>query len=89
MAEPLPEDLAAALRATVTRRGVFGHRLVYFTDVGSTNDVACRLADAGAEEGTTVVASYPDYATVNQAGFTNCIGHFAQAVRTGGPIASV
>jgi D-apiose dehydrogenase len=44
-----------------------------------------RLSTLG---GTTIVASYPDYAAVNQAGFTNCIGHFAQAVRTGGPIDS-
>ncbi len=39
-------------------------------------------------DGTTVLASYPDYPMVNQAGFTNCIGHFAQAVRTGGPMGS-
>jgi BirA family biotin operon repressor/biotin-[acetyl-CoA-carboxylase] ligase len=35
---------------------VFGEPLVYLATVGSTNDVAARLADAGAAEGATVVA---------------------------------
>jgi BirA family biotin operon repressor/biotin-[acetyl-CoA-carboxylase] ligase len=42
---------------TADRRGPFGEPLHYFTEIGSTNDEAARLADAGASEGTTVVAS--------------------------------
>jgi BirA family biotin operon repressor/biotin-[acetyl-CoA-carboxylase] ligase len=51
-----PADVAEALASTSARRGVFGSPLFYFSDIGSTNDVAARLADAGAGEGTTVAA---------------------------------
>jgi BirA family transcriptional regulator, biotin operon repressor / biotin---[acetyl-CoA-carboxylase] ligase len=54
--ERLPEELEAGLRRSAGRRGVFGEPLHYFHETGSTNDVAARLADAGAPEGTTVVA---------------------------------
>jgi BirA family biotin operon repressor/biotin-[acetyl-CoA-carboxylase] ligase len=57
MSDPLPEDLAAALRATASRRGVFGDPIHFFSETASTNDVAARLAEQGAREGTTVVAS--------------------------------
>ncbi|MEP6917562.1 MAG: biotin--[acetyl-CoA-carboxylase] ligase, partial [Acidobacteriota bacterium] len=57
MSEPLPEELAAALRTTASRRGVFGDPVYYFSETGSTNDVAATLAEHGAPEGTTVVAS--------------------------------
>jgi BirA family transcriptional regulator, biotin operon repressor / biotin---[acetyl-CoA-carboxylase] ligase len=53
----LPEELEAGLRRTAARRGVFGEPLHYFHETGSTNDVAARLADGGAPEGTAVVAS--------------------------------
>jgi BirA family transcriptional regulator, biotin operon repressor / biotin---[acetyl-CoA-carboxylase] ligase len=56
MAEPLPADLAAALRATASRRRTFGEPIVFFAETGSTNDVAAKLAERGATEGTTVVA---------------------------------
>lgn len=56
MSERLPDDLAAALRATAVRRGRFGDPVVFFTEVGSTNDVAATLAEHGAAEGTCVVA---------------------------------
>lgn len=56
MAEPLPSELAAGLRATAARRGVFGATVHFFTETGSTNDVATRLSEAGADEGTTIVA---------------------------------
>lgn len=53
----LPADLRDALHDTAGRRGAFGERLLYFSEIGSTNDEAARLADAGAPEGTTVVAA--------------------------------
>jgi BirA family biotin operon repressor/biotin-[acetyl-CoA-carboxylase] ligase len=56
MGEPLPADIASALNATAARRGVFGEPVVFFTETGSTNDVAAMLAERGASEGTTVVA---------------------------------
>jgi BirA family biotin operon repressor/biotin-[acetyl-CoA-carboxylase] ligase len=57
MSEPLPADLAAALRATAGRRGPFGDPLHFYSETASTNDVAAALAERGAPEGTTVVAS--------------------------------
>jgi BirA family biotin operon repressor/biotin-[acetyl-CoA-carboxylase] ligase len=55
--EPLPPDLAGALRASARRRAPFGNPHYYFTETGSTNDVAAALADRGAPEGATVIAS--------------------------------
>lgn len=57
MSDALPRDLAAGLEATASRRGSLGHPVYYFTDTGSTNDVATTLAERGAAEGTLVVAS--------------------------------
>jgi hypothetical protein len=57
MPDPLPPDLAGALRDSLTRRGRLGATVHYFTEIGSTNDVAARLADSGAPDGTLVVAS--------------------------------
>jgi BirA family biotin operon repressor/biotin-[acetyl-CoA-carboxylase] ligase len=51
-----PPDIADALAASRGRRGGFGTPLIYFPTTGSTNDVAARLAAAGAPEGTTVAA---------------------------------
>jgi len=51
-----PSDIADALAASRDRRGVFGAPLFYFPTIGSTNDVASRLASGGAPEGTTVAA---------------------------------
>ena len=51
-----PPDIAEALAATRVARGAFGARLYFAPSVGSTNDVAARLAGSGAVEGTTVVA---------------------------------
>ena len=56
MPETLPADLARALAAP-ERMAPFGHPVHYFSETGSTNDVAARLAEAGAPEGTTVIAS--------------------------------
>lgn len=57
MGDLLPDDLASALERSADRRGAFGADLRYFVETGSTNDVAGTLAEAGAPEGTTVVAS--------------------------------
>jgi BirA family biotin operon repressor/biotin-[acetyl-CoA-carboxylase] ligase len=52
----LPDDLAEALARARPRLGRFADRVWHGDAVGSTNDAAARLAAAGAEEGTTVVA---------------------------------
>jgi BirA family biotin operon repressor/biotin-[acetyl-CoA-carboxylase] ligase len=52
----IPDDVAAALSATAVERGVFGARLVYTTEVTSTNDLASAAAERGEPEGTTFVA---------------------------------
>lgn len=57
MSEPLPQDIADALRRAASRLGSLGQPIHYFTEVTSTNDIAARLAEAGAAEGTTVIAS--------------------------------
>jgi BirA family biotin operon repressor/biotin-[acetyl-CoA-carboxylase] ligase len=51
-----PPDVSDALAASRGRRGVFGAPLLYYPAIGSTNDVAARLAAGGAHEGTTVAA---------------------------------
>jgi BirA family biotin operon repressor/biotin-[acetyl-CoA-carboxylase] ligase len=53
-AEPLPGDVVQALRDAGAR--VAAADIRYFTDVDSTNDVALALAEAGAADGTTVLA---------------------------------
>jgi BirA family transcriptional regulator, biotin operon repressor / biotin---[acetyl-CoA-carboxylase] ligase len=54
--DAIPGDFAAALSATVADRGAFGARLFYFSETGSTNDLAAAAADRGEPEGTTFVA---------------------------------
>ena len=56
MSDPIPEDIAAALRASAASRGSIGEPFHYFSAVASTNDAAARLAERGAADGTTVVA---------------------------------
>lgn len=53
----LPADLAVTLERASLRLGRFAGRVRYLAETGSTNDVASRLAAAGAPEGTTVVAA--------------------------------
>jgi len=50
-------DYEDALARTRHRRGALGEPFHYYQEIGSTNDEALRLADAGAAHGTTVVAS--------------------------------
>ena len=56
MTEPLPADVAQALHAAGDRIGACAGRVAYLSEVSSTNDVALRLAAAGAGDGTTVLA---------------------------------
>ncbi len=55
--EDAPAELLSALRASASRRGSLGEPLYYFAETGSTNDVAAALAEQGASQGTTVIAS--------------------------------
>jgi len=57
MADPVPEEFSRALAATASRRGQFGNPFYFFFETGSTNDLAASLAENGASEGTTVLAS--------------------------------
>ncbi|MEW5983587.1 MAG: biotin--[acetyl-CoA-carboxylase] ligase [Acidobacteriota bacterium] len=52
----LPGDLATAIERARPALGGFAAQLFYVPTVGSTNDEAARLAEAGAPEGTVVVA---------------------------------
>jgi BirA family biotin operon repressor/biotin-[acetyl-CoA-carboxylase] ligase len=52
----LPDDLATALAMAGDRQGIFANRILWYAEVGSTNDVAAALADRGEPEGTVVVA---------------------------------
>jgi BirA family transcriptional regulator, biotin operon repressor / biotin---[acetyl-CoA-carboxylase] ligase len=52
----VPDDFAAALAAARPRLGRLGSRVIYFTTVGSTNDVAAMLAGHDDAEGAVVVA---------------------------------
>jgi BirA family transcriptional regulator, biotin operon repressor / biotin---[acetyl-CoA-carboxylase] ligase len=52
----LPEDLATALTLAGDRTGIFAGQVLWYAEVGSTNDVAASLADRGEPEGAVVVA---------------------------------
>ena len=57
MTQHVPADIAQAMADASDRLGLFAGRLSYFSVVSSTNDVALRLVDGGAENGTTVLAA--------------------------------
>ena len=57
MTERLPDDVARAMADAADRLGAFAGRLTFTPVVSSTNDVALRLASAGADDGTTVLAA--------------------------------
>ncbi|HTI39241.1 MAG TPA: biotin--[acetyl-CoA-carboxylase] ligase [Vicinamibacterales bacterium] len=44
------------MSANAEQRGVFGRSWEYFDEIGSTNDVALRAADRGADEGCVFIA---------------------------------
>jgi BirA family biotin operon repressor/biotin-[acetyl-CoA-carboxylase] ligase len=52
----LPDDLATALAVAGDRVGIFARQMLWYAEVGSTNDVAAALADSGEPEGTVVIA---------------------------------
>jgi BirA family biotin operon repressor/biotin-[acetyl-CoA-carboxylase] ligase len=57
MSEPLPSDIAEGLHRNASRLGLIAQSIQYFSEVSSTNDVAARLAERGAPEGTAIIAS--------------------------------
>jgi BirA family biotin operon repressor/biotin-[acetyl-CoA-carboxylase] ligase len=54
--DPLPEEFAASMRLAKERLGIFGHRVLWYSEVGSTNDVAGTFAEKDADEGLVVLA---------------------------------
>ena len=52
----LPDDLATALAVAGDRAGIFTRQILWYAEVGSTNDVAATFADRGEPEGTLVIA---------------------------------
>ena len=54
--DPLPPELEDAIDRVRPRLGVVGSSLFFFHSIGSTNDVAARLATDGRQEGAVVVA---------------------------------
>jgi len=52
----LPEELETALALAGDRLGIFARRILWYSEVGSTNDVAAALADRGEPEGAVVIA---------------------------------
>jgi len=57
MSEPVPLEIAEALRDARNRTLPFGRPVHYFHEIDSTNAVASEMAERGAPEGTTVMAS--------------------------------
>lgn len=53
----LPPRVAEALARVAPRLDGLGQQVHYFSEIGSTNDEAARLAAAGAPEGTVVLAA--------------------------------
>jgi BirA family transcriptional regulator, biotin operon repressor / biotin---[acetyl-CoA-carboxylase] ligase len=54
--DPLPEEFAVSMRLAKERLGIFGHRVLWYSEVGSTNDIAGTFAEKGADEGLVVLA---------------------------------
>jgi BirA family biotin operon repressor/biotin-[acetyl-CoA-carboxylase] ligase len=52
----LPEEFATAVALARERLGLFAHQILWYPEVGSTNDIAAALADRGANEGAIVIA---------------------------------
>jgi BirA family transcriptional regulator, biotin operon repressor / biotin---[acetyl-CoA-carboxylase] ligase len=52
----IPDDVRSELVRVASRLNTIARRVHWFETAGSTNDIAARLAGAGAEEGTVVVA---------------------------------
>ena len=56
MPDPVPPDIADALRAARGRLGQIGDPLYYWHETTSTNDLAAAFAERGAPQGTIVLA---------------------------------
>lgn len=56
MADHLPREFAEALENSRDRLGRLGSRVIFFSTIGSTNDVASTIAASGEGEGAVVVA---------------------------------
>ena len=56
MADTLPREFSEALERSRNRLGRLGSPVIFFSTVGSTNDVASTLAASGEGEGAVVVA---------------------------------
>ena len=54
--DALPEDFAAAFETTRERLGPFAARILFYDEIGSTNDVAAALAASGSSEHAVVIA---------------------------------
>jgi BirA family transcriptional regulator, biotin operon repressor / biotin---[acetyl-CoA-carboxylase] ligase len=54
--QDVPVDVAREIARVAARAGSMGRQVHWFESTASTNDVAARLAESGAEEGTIVVA---------------------------------
>jgi BirA family transcriptional regulator, biotin operon repressor / biotin---[acetyl-CoA-carboxylase] ligase len=54
--DPLPEEFARTLTLVRPRLGSFGQRVLWYSEVGSTNDIAGSLAERNADEGVVVLA---------------------------------
>ena len=52
----LPEEFASALSLARGRLGIFASQVLWYPEVGSTNDIAGVMADRGAAEGLVVLA---------------------------------
>ena len=63
LTESVPDDFARALAATENERGVFGARLFYFTETGSTNDLAAAAADRQADAALSAARNRADLIT--------------------------
>jgi BirA family biotin operon repressor/biotin-[acetyl-CoA-carboxylase] ligase len=55
-----PRDVVQAISRVAARAGSMGRSIHWLASTSSTNDVAARLAESGADEGTTVVAEAQD-----------------------------
>jgi BirA family biotin operon repressor/biotin-[acetyl-CoA-carboxylase] ligase len=53
----VPDDITEALVRAQARLGAFGQALVWYDDIGSTNDAASAIAQRGGAEGTVVAAN--------------------------------
>jgi BirA family biotin operon repressor/biotin-[acetyl-CoA-carboxylase] ligase len=54
--QDVPADVARAIARVAHRAGWVGRRVHWLESTASTNDIAARLAESGAQDGTTVVA---------------------------------